>query len=40
MLGTLARTALADRSGRTPLALARERGCGVGVQMLRAAGAR
>ena len=40
LLGAGASTALADRAGRTPLALARDRGYGEMVRMLEAAGAR
>jgi len=40
LLGAGASTALADRGGRTPLALARDRGYGEMVRMLEAAGAR
>jgi ankyrin repeat protein len=40
LLGAGASTALADRSGRTPLALARDRGYREMVRMLEAAGAR
>ena len=40
LLGAGASTALADRGGRTPLALARDRGYGAMVRMLEAAGAR
>jgi len=40
LLGAGASTALADRTGRTPLALARDRGYGEMVRMLEAAGAR
>jgi ankyrin repeat protein len=40
LLGAGASTALADRSGRTPLALARDRGHREMVHMLAAAGAR
>lgn len=40
LLGAGASTALADRTGRTPLQLARDRGYGAMVQMLQAAGAR
>jgi hypothetical protein len=40
LLGAGASTALADRSGKTPLALARERGHGEMARMLEAAGAR
>jgi ankyrin repeat protein len=40
LLDAGASTKLADRQGRTPLALARERGFGELVRMLEAAGAR
>lgn len=40
LLGAGASTALANRSGRTPLQLARDRGLGEMVRMLEAAGAR